>query len=106
MATVFIPPLLRDLTQDRETVTVAGATVRQVIDALDRAYPGLKDRLCDANGLRPAIAVAVGTAVSPLGLLQPVGEESEVHFLPALSGGQDPVPRPSSPVRSDSDGPP
>ncbi len=87
MATVYIPALLRDLTDGRETVTVPGATVRQLIDGLDRAYPGVKDRLCDANGLRPGVAVAVDTAFSPLGLLQPVGEQSEVHFLPALSGG-------------------
>jgi molybdopterin synthase sulfur carrier subunit len=87
MATVWIPSLLRGLTQGRETVTVPGATVRQVIEELERLFPGLRDRLCDANGLRPGIAVAVDTQVARLGLLQPVAENSEVHFLPAVSGG-------------------
>jgi molybdopterin synthase sulfur carrier subunit len=87
MATVWIPSLLRDLTAGQETVTIPGATVGQVIDALDRAYPGVKGRLCDAGGLRPGIAVAVDTAVARLGLLQPVGPQSEVHFLPAIGGG-------------------
>ncbi len=87
MPTVWIPSLLRDLTGGRETVAVAGASVRQLIDALDRTYPGIKDRLCDADGLRPGIAVAVDTQVARLGLAQPVGEHSEVHFLPAVSGG-------------------
>jgi molybdopterin synthase sulfur carrier subunit len=84
---VWVPSLLRDLTGGRETVRVSGSTVRQVLEALDGLYPGFKDRLCDANGLRPGVAVAVGTQVSSLGLLQPVRPGSEVHFLPAISGG-------------------
>lgn len=87
MATVWIPSLLRDLTGGRDTVTAEGATVRQVIDALECSFPGIRERLCDANGLRPGIAVAVDTQVARLGLSQPVGERSEVHFLPAVSGG-------------------
>lgn len=87
MPTVWIPAQLRPLTRGQETVTVAGHTVRQVIDALDQLFPGVKDRLCDANGLRPGIAVAVDTQVATLGLRQPVGDASEVHFLPAISGG-------------------
>lgn len=85
--TVWIPLPLRALTGGHETVRVTGGTVRQVIDALDCLYPGVKGRLCDGEALRPGIAVAVGTQVSSLGLLQPVPEGTEVHFLPALSGG-------------------
>jgi molybdopterin synthase sulfur carrier subunit len=87
MPTVWIPAPFRALTHGQETVTVSGATVRQVIDELDRLFPGLRDRLCDANGLRPGLAVAVDTQVATLGLRQPVGEQSEIHFLPAISGG-------------------
>ena len=85
--TVWIPSLLRDLTGGREKVEVAGATVRQVIAALDQLFPGIKDRLCDANALRPSIAVAVDSQVATLGLLQPVRAGSEVHFVAAISGG-------------------
>ena len=85
--TVWIPSLLRDLTGGRETVRVEGKTVRQVIAALDRLYPGIRDRLCERDALRPGIAVAVGPQIAPLGLLQPVPEGGEVHFLPAVSGG-------------------
>lgn len=87
MAVVWIPPLLRDLTGGQETVTVAGATVRQIVEALDQRFPGIKARVCDNDGMRPGIAVAVDTQVARLGLLQPVGENSEVHFLPAIAGG-------------------
>ena len=87
MAVVWIPPLLRDLTAGQETVTVCGDTVRQLVDALDRLYPGIRDRLCDDNGLRPGIAVAVGTGIAHLGLAEPVLDDAEVNFLPAIAGG-------------------
>jgi molybdopterin synthase sulfur carrier subunit len=87
MAVVWIPSQLRDLTNGQETVTVSGANVRQVIEALNQAYPGIKDRLCDGPALLPGIAVAVDTQLARFGLLQRVGEHSEVHFLPAVSGG-------------------
>ena len=85
--TVWIPSLLRDLTGGRETVRVDGKTVRQVIAALDQLYPGIKQRLCDGDLLRPGMAVAVDSQIAPLGLLQLVREGAEVHFLPAVSGG-------------------
>lgn len=87
MATVWIPSLLRDLTGGREIVDAPGATVRQVIAALDQAYPGIKDRLCESDSLRPGLAVAVDTQLARLGLAQPVAPGSEVHFLPAIGGG-------------------
>jgi molybdopterin synthase sulfur carrier subunit len=78
---------MRNLTGGKETVTVTGATVGQVIEELERLYPGIKLRLCDAAGLRAGIAVAVDTQIARLGLIEPVNENSEVHFLPAVSGG-------------------
>ncbi len=87
MATVWIPTPLRSVTGGQQTVTVPGTRVGQLIDELERIFPGIKDRLCHADGLRPSIAVVVDGEVARLGLLQPVGPASEVHFLPALSGG-------------------
>ena len=87
MPTVWIPTQLRDLTGGRERVRVSGATVGEVIDALERIHSGIKSRLCDEGGLRPDIAVAVDAQIAPLGLLEEVAEPSEVHFLPAIGGG-------------------
>jgi molybdopterin synthase sulfur carrier subunit len=87
MPVVWVPALLRDLTGGQETVAVPGATVGQVIDNLERLYPGIRARLCDGENLRRGIAVAIGTDLARLGLLQPVNEASEVHFLPAIAGG-------------------
>lgn len=88
MARVWIPPLLRDLTGGEETVTASGTRVRHIIDELDRLYPGIRDRLCTDDRLRPGIAVIVDTQVSRLALEEPVNPESEVHFLPAIAGGE------------------
>jgi molybdopterin synthase sulfur carrier subunit len=58
-----------------------------VLEELDKRHPGVKARLCDGDGMRPGVAVIVDGLVAPLGLLHPVGPESEVHFLPAIGGG-------------------
>jgi molybdopterin converting factor small subunit len=87
MPVVWIPALLRDLTGNRQSVAMSGTTIREVVDSLETAYPGIRERLCDGNSLRPGIAVAVGTELARRGLDQKVDENSEVHFLPAISGG-------------------
>jgi len=68
---------------------VAGRTVRQVIDNLERAFPGLKAELYDEEEdvVMPGMAVVVDGETSQLGLLEEVREDSEIHFLPALGGG-------------------
>ncbi|GAB4518467.1 MAG: hypothetical protein Kow0047_29980 [Anaerolineae bacterium] len=87
MPTVWIPALMRDLTGGMEKVTVSGATLGEVIEALDARFPGIRDRLCEGDGLRPGISVAVDGAITSRRLRQPVDEESEIHFVPAISGG-------------------
>ncbi len=87
MATVFIPSLMQDLTDGQQTVEVAGATVREIVNALEGPYPGMKARLMDGFRLKGNITVAVDGEVSPVGVLAEVGESSEVHFLPAIAGG-------------------
>lgn len=48
--TVRIPTPLRKYTDNKEQVQVNGSTVRAVIDELDRAHPGIKERICDEKG--------------------------------------------------------
>ena len=88
MATVFIPSLLEGLTGGARTVAVPGANLRQVIDALEARFPGMKARLLDEEGrLIPEIVAAIDGETNHLGLLQPVGEASEIQFVPAIGGG-------------------
>jgi molybdopterin converting factor small subunit len=87
MATVWVPSLMRDLTNGQDHVGAAGKTVGQLVDDLDRQYPGIKARLCAGDGLVHTLAVSVDGKLSRLGLLQPVKAQSEVRFLPAIEGG-------------------
>ncbi len=90
MPVVWIPSLLRDLTAGQETVAIPGASVRQLLDSLEQQFPGIKVRLCVEDSLRPGVAVIVDGIASPIGLLQAVRPDSEVHFLPAIAGGSAP----------------
>jgi molybdopterin synthase sulfur carrier subunit len=87
MPRVWVPAPLRSLTAGREIVAAAGATVRAVLDDLERQFPGLRARLCQDGGLKPGLAVVVGAAVARRGLEEPVDPDSEVHFVQAIGGG-------------------
>lgn len=87
MATVWIPPLLQDLTEGKTRLQVTGETVREVLERLEQDFPGISERLCQDDRIKPGIAVVVDSEVSPRGLRQRLSEASEVHFLPAISGG-------------------
>ncbi len=87
MPVVWIPALLRDLTDGQEKVTVPGETVRQALEHLNALYPGIKERLCEEDRLRPGITVVVDGELSRQRLRHRLTETSEVHFLPAISGG-------------------
>ena len=87
MTTVRIPRAMQVYTRDQEVGRGEGMNVRALINDLEQAYPGLKDALVNEGKLRPGIAIMLDGHISPLGLLQPLTEENELVFIPALSGG-------------------
>jgi len=87
MPEVWIPALLLPLSGGRQKVSVPGKTVRQVIDNLDQMYPGMRDRLLDGDRLRPSVSVVVDGVISQEKLRHKLEDDSEVHFMPAISGG-------------------
>jgi molybdopterin converting factor small subunit len=87
MATVFIPTLMQDLSNGNRTVNIEGSTVREIINNLDLNYPGFKGRLIEGHKMKKHISVAVDGIITPIGLLEKVSSTSEIHFLPAVSGG-------------------
>jgi molybdopterin synthase sulfur carrier subunit len=89
MPSVWIPALMRNLTQGQQSVQIPGHTLRELIDALDAAYPGIRTRLCDGDTIRPGISVVIDSQVSRAGLAETVNENSEVHFIPAIAGGSE-----------------
>jgi molybdopterin converting factor small subunit len=87
MATVFIPTQLRYLTGGRDRATARGASVGDLVDDLDRQFPGFRAAVREKDDLHPSLAVSVDGEIVAGGLLEPVEGESEVHFVPALGGG-------------------
>jgi molybdopterin synthase sulfur carrier subunit len=87
VAVVWIPSLLRNLTAGQKQVTVSGKTVGEAIDALDDRFPGIKGRLCAGDHLNPALMIMIDGVQAGRGLTTPVGEATEIHFLPAIGGG-------------------
>ena len=89
MAEVWIPTNMQSLTGGQQRVQAGGNNVRQIINDLEKQYPGLKEMLFDEeeDNLMPGIAVIVDGDASLIGLLERVREDSEVHFLPAIGGG-------------------
>ena len=87
MPEVWIPTTLKHLTGGQQRLRVPGSTVRQVVHHLVEQFPGLNERLCEEGEIIPGMAVIVDGEASGLGMLQPVNEDSEVHFLPAIGGG-------------------
>ena len=87
MPTIFIPAPIRSLTQEKTSVVVSGSSVREAIESLEAQYPGTKERLCEGDKIRTNISVMVDGQTSHLKMREPLEDDSEVHFLIAISGG-------------------
>jgi molybdopterin synthase sulfur carrier subunit len=87
MPVIFIPRPLREFTGGESEVVVEGNTVGDVVDALDRRFPGMKSRLCRLESLAPGLQVSVDEVMTTRGLRAELQPESEVHFLPVIGGG-------------------
>ena len=87
MPTIFIPAPLRELTGGKVSVVVSGSSVKEAVDSLDEQYPGVRDRLCEGDKIRPNISVMVDGQTSHLKMREQLEEDSEVHFVIAISGG-------------------
>ena len=90
MASVRIPTPLRKLTNDLEVVSAAGANVGEVLDNLDKAFPGLRERICDEQGnVRRFVNIFVND--EDIRFLDeratPVKDTDELSIVPAIAGG-------------------
>lgn len=89
MVTVRIPTPLRTLTGGEEQVQVPGATLREVIDTLEKKHPGIRDRLLDDKGVRRFVNIYVGDEDVRFldGLETKINAGTEVSIVPAIAGG-------------------
>ena len=87
---VRIPTPLRKLTQEQELVDGQGDTIREILDNLEKNYPGLKERVCDEQGsVRRFVNIFVND--EDIRFLQDtapvVKSGDEVRIVPAIAGG-------------------
>jgi molybdopterin converting factor small subunit len=87
---VRIPTQLRSLSGGSGEVTLEGATVAEVLTALDAGYPGFAERLYDDNGsLRRFVNVFLAEEDIRFldGLDTPVTDGQTLSIVPAVAGG-------------------
>jgi|TARA_Y100001949_G_scaffold144709_1_gene127650 molybdopterin synthase sulfur carrier subunit len=87
---VRIPAPLRRVTNGADKVNVEAENLAAVVEALNEAYPGIKDRLCDESGaLRNFVNVYInGEDIRFLdGLDTPTKSGDEISIVPAVAGG-------------------
>ncbi len=87
---VKIPTPLRKLTQNNAEVVAAGGTIRELVEDLEKQFPGFKERMCDDQGeLRRFVNVYVGEEDIRFleGLDTKIPEGEQVSIIPAVAGG-------------------
>lgn len=87
---VKIPTPLRKLTKEQAEVDAAGSTIRDIVDDLEKQFPGFKERMCDDKGdLRRFVNVYVGEEDIRFldGLDTKIPEGETISIIPAVAGG-------------------
>lgn len=90
MLKVRIPAPLRKLTENKTEIEANGKTVQELIENLEKKFPGMKDRLCDETGkIRRFINIYVNE--KDIRFLDnentKLKDGDEVSIIPAIAGG-------------------
>lgn len=87
---VQVPQIFRRHTGGAKTVAAEGRTVREVLENLDKAYPGLRERLLDGKELHRFVNIYRNDEdIRFLGYLDTEIHEGDViSILPAVAGGR------------------
>ena len=87
---VRVPTTLRPATGGASEVRVEGKTLGEVLDGVEAAHPGFRDRIFDADGnLRRFVNLFVADDDVRFlqGLDTPVPDGETVSIIPAVAGG-------------------
>ncbi len=90
MIKVRIPTPLRTLTKGQGEVEAKAGSVWEMIEALNHAHPGIKDRLCDETGeLRRFVNIYINEEDIRFlkGKETSLKDGDEVSIVPAIAGG-------------------
>lgn len=88
---VRVPTPLQKLTRDLDIVECNAKTIKDLVENLDRDYPGLKGRICDEDGkIRRFLNIYVND--EDIRFLEmdrtELKDGDEVSIIPAIAGGQ------------------
>ena len=84
---VLIPDALQSYTSQRASVAAEGSTLAELLDDLDRRYPGIRFRMInEQDEMRPHIAFFV-RGEKTRNLNESLTGTQEVVIMQALSGG-------------------
>ena len=84
---VYVPSALRSYTAQQSEVQVDGATLADVLTALDRRYRGIRFRIItEQDRIRPHIRIFVNEEQLQ-DLAAPLHQTDTVYIVCALSGG-------------------
>ncbi|WP_158264864.1 MoaD/ThiS family protein [Blastopirellula marina] len=87
MAIVFFPAQWRDLTDGQSQLEINAACLRDLLDELDRRFPGIHTRIYENGAIRSSIQISLDGTLTSRNLRSPLEPQTEVHFLPAIGGG-------------------
>jgi sulfur-carrier protein len=90
MIKIRIPTPLRPLTKGQGEVEAQASSIANLIETLNEAHPGLKDRLCDETGeLRRFVNIYVNEEDIRFlkGKETSLSDGDEVSIVPAIAGG-------------------
>lgn len=84
---VHIPTTLQSYTKGQSEVELSGKTVGELLDDLDRRYPGSRFRIVtEQETFREHVRIFVNNELTR-DLARSLADGDEVHIISALSGG-------------------
>jgi MoaD family protein len=87
---VLIPTALQKYTNNQATLECSGSNVSQLLDSLESACPGIKERICDESG-KPRRFLNIYVNSEDIRFLEntetTLNDGDEVSIVPAVAGG-------------------
>lgn len=90
MITVRVPGAWTSLTGGKAELRLQAGSVREAVDALERAYPGIRARVLGEEGaLRRSVRLFLNDhgLSADAALETPLGPRDRLHIVTALAGG-------------------
>ncbi|TAE60448.1 MAG: MoaD/ThiS family protein [Nostocales cyanobacterium] len=87
---VLIPTALQKYTNNQATLECSGSNVSELLDSLETACPGIKERICDEAG-KPRRFLNIYVNSEDIRFLEntetALNDGDEVSIVPAVAGG-------------------